>query len=303
MKLIHLTHYNIDKVLWNRVVSNSNYSMPYAYSWYLDIISPMWEAIVSEDYTYIMPLTVKQKVGIKYVMQPKWVQQLGIISTYKNEITNNIIAQFIKAIPYIFYDFNLNYLNGNCYKLMRINMIIDVNCDIKVIRSRYNKNTKRNIRTAKSFNLTIKKISAEQMDIMWQNENQDKMKLQQKTLFPLIQSSCQQNIGKCYGVFENDMIVAALFAIQTKTRFIYLAPVSNLRGKQTRAMSFLIDYLLEKLSQSDLKLFDCEGSMIEGVAQFYRGFGSVEEYYPRISKNRNEKLVNLIWRIKSLFCH
>ena len=110
IKIKHLKYYEIDKSKWDNTVSCSDFSLPYFFSWYLDVVSPGWEALIAEDYSYIMPLTVKIKCGIKYVIQPPFTQQLGVISLSKN-IDCQIINSFIKSIPYLIYDINLNYNN------------------------------------------------------------------------------------------------------------------------------------------------------------------------------------------------
>ena len=74
IKIKHLKYYEIDKSKWDNIVSCSDFSLPYFFSWYLDVVSPGWEALIAEDYSYIMPLTVKIKCGIKYVIQPPFTQ-------------------------------------------------------------------------------------------------------------------------------------------------------------------------------------------------------------------------------------
>ena len=75
----------------------------------LMLFRPGWEALISENYEYIMPLPVKSKYKIPYLVQPILTQQLGIFS--KNKINENIIEEFIKEIPYFSYEINLNEHN------------------------------------------------------------------------------------------------------------------------------------------------------------------------------------------------
>lgn len=58
----------------------------YAFSWYLDCVSPNWEGFILEkegNYLALMPLPVKKKYGISFLQVPLFVQQLGIFSTQK----------------------------------------------------------------------------------------------------------------------------------------------------------------------------------------------------------------------------
>jgi len=87
----HLTHHQIDKKKWDKCISSSKETIIYAFSWYLDKVSPSWEGFVLEDnkenneqnYLAVMPLAVKQKYGISFLQQPLFAQQLGIFSTKK----------------------------------------------------------------------------------------------------------------------------------------------------------------------------------------------------------------------------
>ena len=50
-------------------------------TWYLDIVSPGWEAIVKEEagcYVAVLPLPVRRKFGLRYLQQPLLTQQLGL---------------------------------------------------------------------------------------------------------------------------------------------------------------------------------------------------------------------------------
>ena len=45
----YLRHNEIDKGKWDACIRLSENSLVYAYSWYLDIIHPGWEAMVKDD--------------------------------------------------------------------------------------------------------------------------------------------------------------------------------------------------------------------------------------------------------------
>jgi hypothetical protein len=66
-------------------IARSFNGIVYAYSWYLDIVSPGWDALVKDDYKSVMPLTWRKKYGIKYLYQPFFTQQLGVFSSDKSE--------------------------------------------------------------------------------------------------------------------------------------------------------------------------------------------------------------------------
>ena len=99
MKILHLRHNQIDRIKWDATIAQSLCDLPYAYSWYLDVVCPMWEALVTEDYAYVMPLPLKKKWGISYLIHPIWVQQLGVFSA--QEVTTEKLEAFRCIIHYL----------------------------------------------------------------------------------------------------------------------------------------------------------------------------------------------------------
>ena len=104
----HLTHTQINKVLWDKAITNSINELMYAYSWYLDVVCKNWEALVLGNYEVVMPLTAKKKFTINYLYNPFFVQQLGVFSV--NNSNEDLVQQFMNAIPdkYKFVEINLN---------------------------------------------------------------------------------------------------------------------------------------------------------------------------------------------------
>lgn len=282
----------IDRARWDATIAASANRLAYACSWFLDAVSPQWEALVGDDYAFVMPLPVKKKFGIKYIVLPRWTQQLGIFSA--QPVTTEIIKAFLRKIPYLSYGLNLNY--GNVFGEVRPNSVIDLSKDYGTLRQAFDTNTKRNIAKAQKQNLTIQTIDIERFTQFWSGENK-KMPLEMHQKLPLLCAAAERRgCGMIRGVFSADnQLIAALFTIEIFDRIIYLTPVSNAEGKQKSAMFFLIDWLLQRHAGSG-KLFDCEGSQIPGVARFYAGFGAQPQNYFSIHRCRPQWLINLLHR-------
>jgi hypothetical protein len=107
----YLTNENIDRRKWDECIARSFNGIVYAYSWYLDIVSPEWEALVKDDYKSVMPLTWRKKYGIGYLYQPFFTQQLGVFSVEKSDA--DLVKKFLEAIPkqFQFVEINLNTFN------------------------------------------------------------------------------------------------------------------------------------------------------------------------------------------------
>src|SRR3990172_7490113 len=95
--ITYLKHSEIDKPKWDKCIQNSSNGLIYAYSWYLDFVSPNWQALVRGDYEYVMPLTCKKKYGINYLHQPFFAQQLGVFSSAV--LSDYDVDEFLSLIP------------------------------------------------------------------------------------------------------------------------------------------------------------------------------------------------------------
>ncbi len=120
---ILLKRHQIDDDAWNTLIDKSLHSVVYAKSWYLDCVSPHWQALVLVDsalasdhsgtsafeYRIVMPLPVRKKWGMSVVQQPLFCQYLGLFS--KEEISKKELVQFLHSLTRHFsyisvYDFH-----------------------------------------------------------------------------------------------------------------------------------------------------------------------------------------------------
>ncbi|MBE9468426.1 MAG: hypothetical protein IMY72_08950 [Bacteroidetes bacterium] len=292
MEIIHLKHNNIDKLKWDKCVIRSYNGIVYAFSWYLDVISKNWEALIVGDYDIIFPIIPKQKYFINYLYQPLFVQQLGVFSFKK--LNSEIIKEFIDAIPkkYKFFEINLNTFNkidSNQYKItQKVTHEIDLISTHEKLIKNYSTNTKRNINKAKKNNLQVfRKIPVK--DFISFKQKNSVFALQENNysvLKNIISISIFYTVGEIYGAYNSDnQICAAAFFVKSHNKVIYLVSASSEEGKQKRAMFLLIDTFIKNNSQKNLTL-DFEGSNIENIARFFKGFGAKPCFYQSVKKNK-----------------
>lgn len=281
MEIQHLKHYQIDIAKWDFAIENSELPLFYALSWYLDIVSPDWEALVYGDYEAVMPLTVKRRYGLRYIIQPNFAQQLGCF--YKKGFSN-VFNDFLNKIPelYKYCNIQLNYSNDI---IDNFNLQNRINCELNLSESfkdNYNTNTKRNISKANKNNLEFVKDlgSSKLIDFIKRNSVENLSKTQFHTLKQIIIESEEQGIGQGNGILnEKKEIIAVAFLINKFNRLTYLTSALNQEGKEKRAGFYLMNELL-KLNAKSNKIFDFEGGNLPNTASFYKGFGASEkEYY------------------------
>jgi len=290
MKITHLRNNAIDRVRWDSCIANSDNQLTYAYSWYLDIVSPHWEALITDDYEHVMPLPVKKRYKIPYLVQPVLTQQLGIFSNHK--ITEQTVEEFIKEIPYFSYELNLNEHNQYSKALVFPNYLLDLNHTHKQISSLYSKNTFRNIEKSKKLNLKVQTdIPIEEFINFYSSVEKKYLAVRQNVLEKLIKNGISAMAISLYGVYSAEgSLIAGLCLLNSHNRLTYLLPVSNSEGKSSSAMFLLIDFLIRKES-GKAQILDFEGSRIDGIARFYRGFGAKNHPYYILKRFRPSFLI------------
>lgn len=287
MEICYLKQKHIDRKKWDACIENSLNCMVYAMSWYLDLVCENWDALVSDDYEAVMPLPWKKKYGIKYIYHPFFAQQLGVF--YKIDADDQTY-EFLQAIPanFLKYETSLNFLNSakNLSLNIRSNYILKLNQDYETIYKAFNDNTRRNIKKADKEEMILSDLTPEAFVQLKKETAVAKLNKQAyERMQQLITESMTRGVGVIYAAKNKQgEILGAVFLLRFKKRIIYLFSASNNSGKQVRVMFKLVNRIIKENAEKEL-LLDFEGSMIEGVARFFKGFGAQKEVYYRYKKS------------------
>lgn len=298
----YIRHNEIDAGKWNQRIESSVNSRFYANDWHLDRVSVKWDALVWGNYDYVMPLPVRKKWGIKYVFQPLFCQQLGIFPEPSIAKAQLFYEMLYKKFRYV--DIYINSSNPPIESITaflfhpRKNYLLLLNNSYSSIAAKYNTNTKRNIAKAVKNNLNlIAGIRLEEyLEFKKKQSSNHISAVDFVKLKNIIAFGQYKGIGEIFGVYDdsNNLRAAAYFCLW-KDRVIYLNASSDERGKELRAMHYLIDQFIQMNAGKNVKL-DFEGSIIPGVARFYEGFGAIPETYFQLKFNRLPLLLKWIKR-------
>jgi hypothetical protein len=296
----YLKHSEIDKQKWDLCINSSLNGLANVYSWYLDIVSPGWEALIEDNYEKVMPLPVKRKFGIKYITQPIFIQQLGI---FGGQLKNRMdISQFIKYIPkeirYI--NIHLNTLN-NCTDSMfkihkRINQELNLSREYKDLTLAYSRGTKKSIRTSVREGIEISNnISLEEfIDLKKKDPFITIPKSIYVVLNQLVHELNTRNLLKIYGAYDKHQnLCTSILFFTGKSKIYLLLSATNQTGRESKAMFLIIDRIICDFAHHEM-ILDFAGSNLEGVHFFNSGFGAVEIDYQSILRN------NLPWPLTIL---
>lgn len=289
----YLSHIAIDKTKWDRCMEQCSNGLIYAYSFYLDEMSPGWDALVYRDYEAVMPLTWKSKWGIKYLYQPFLTAQLGI---FGNDPSTDLVDQFILSIPRKFKlaEICLNSRNTPGTSIgsvtNRNNYVLLLNRPYEELYSNYSENTQRNSKKAKQAGYTVRKdlnaeevirLALQQMQVYGKESAENVNRF--RRLYSVL---AEKKMTATYGICNSSgTVLASCIFFFSHNRAYYILVGNHPDSRNTGASHALIDAFINDHAGKNL-LLDFEGSDIPGLATFYSSFGAVNEPYPFLKINR-----------------
>ncbi|WP_375559331.1 hypothetical protein ACE193_16540 [Bernardetia sp. OM2101] len=249
--LNHFKHHQIDKKKWDKCISLSKENIIYAFSWYLDCVSPNWEGFILEDenneYIAVMPLPVKKKYRIQFLQVPLFAQQLGVFSTQKLstlEFKNFLILlqkkfklvsnypfnttnyeEFSTEFEEVFINQNDNKLEENLKKYKNHHLSLQHN--YLKIRQNYKRDTKYRINQAQKQNFeSIKKTENDDIDLLYdffeesvflENGISNQAKPTLKALFKILK---EKDLAELYYIKNKEQeIVSGIFFVKSESSY------------------------------------------------------------------------------------
>ncbi|KGL62820.1 hypothetical protein [Polaribacter sp. Hel1_85] len=275
---------NVEK--YDACIENSIQSRIYAFSWYLDIVADNWDVLVLDNYKAVMPIPWRKKFFIKYVSQPYFCQQLGVFS--KEIVSEALQEKMINHIPKKFVKISLNFNSGNflTYKMnLKNNYLLKIEKKYENNYKKFTKNRKRDLKKAMLSTLTFEENLGikEFYGFYLLNDKNFRNYISMKEVLQNI-LKLNSNVVRCFGIRSKECLVASVLLLDNGKRITYLVPVSNDFGKKNGASTLLITEIIKKYKRKNC-FIDFEGSMITGVAKFYKSFGSDKESYSVLTKS------------------
>jgi hypothetical protein len=295
-----VAHKNIDKHKWDNCVTQSLNQSISSLSWYLDCVSENWSALIMDDYLAVFPLPVKSKYKINYLLQPIFVRSIGIYS--KVNLTEELVNSFFDAIPnnIKLIDFylkeNISFNRVGFEVTNRKVQLLEMDQPYETIKQSYNRSVLKNLRKAEKNEIVItedinpEKIAKQyQINIGAQVEklNSTHFKIIEKLMIAGLKNKCGIKLAV---INKNKETIASSFFMKTDSVIYFSFGSANEEGKSVGAMYLMVDEIIKRYAQQ-VKLFDFEGSDVEGIGNFNRNFGAKDFVYLRVQKNRLPSIV------------
>ena len=262
-----------------------------------------WDGLVLNDYEAVMPLTWRQKLGIKYLYQPAFVQQGGIFSNSQlsGEVTNSFVAEASKQFS--FAEIALNHANivmdlpPQFIQHQRNNYILQLE-NYNIVSQNYEHGFRKSLRRIEKFNMRYQ--SSEDYSFVIELFKE----LYGKRLTSFSSSDYKNFKSVCALLQKQDKIItriafdseqsvlAAMVLLSDGNRLYNLLSCITEIGKKFVANDFLYDKAIEEFSGKDL-ILDLEGSDVKGIADYYKKLSPVSQPYPFIKYNGLHPIVKL----------
>jgi hypothetical protein len=296
-----LKNREIDFAKWDDCIQNAPNGNLYAKSWYLDVVSPEWGALIWDDYRFVMPLPVIKKMAIRMIIQPLHCQQLGIFPAPVLEIQQQFAEKLKKSFRIINYQLNAGMLIHafpSFENIKRTNYILPLHLSYEETVSGFSRHTIRNLTAAENAQVKVVK-GLLPSDFFKSKKEAETRKVPEKSyriLHQLTAQTLMKGNGVIYSAYsQTNNLCAAAYVLFDQNKAYYLNAFSTEEGRENRAMYAIVNELIKEFSRS-ATIIDFEGSVIEGVARFYKGFGAIGEDYYFIRSNSlpivGKKLLN-----------
>lgn len=295
----YLSGKEINREKWDMCVCSVPGCKPYAYSWYLDIMAPGWEALVDDDYDSVFPVPAFRKYGFYYIATPVFLQQLGIFSPDNN--VSSKLDEYMSFMPEFYRLIDLCIAqppDGTDFQTTaRDNYELDLSKSYSKLWEGYSTDCRRNVRLAIEEKLEIEEnVSPAKVISLFRNnsgrgvrgvKNRDYIKLES-----LMQYCTENGKGRILGVRNQaGELIYGLFIVIVHGSVTLLFTATSAESREKRTGYLVVNSLIEEYCDSH-RILDFAGSSMPGVADYNRSFGSTLVPYYRIFRN------NLPWPVK-----
>lgn len=294
MAVFFLQRHEISETQWNSFIAASPQRIVYAYSWYLDAVSPHWGALVLEEndsWKAVMPIPIRKKWFVPVIQQPFYCQLLGIFT--KNHLDlQKVTLLFLQQLPTYFRYISVytgrfssaNFLPDRYEITHCTTHILKLNSPYNILKRNYTSDRLLNLHRAQRFNWDVLE-SHDLNPLIDLFRTHHALQIEggvSETAYQLLQKIVdvlfRKKAAKLVYALKNGQIEAgALFAI-FDNRIIYLFNAASVLGRKGNARTWLIDQIIQEYAESDF-VFDFESPEVKSIAGFYQSFGARKEEY------------------------
>jgi hypothetical protein len=314
--LRYLPNNQINYQQWDACVAASAQVIVYGLSWYLDVVSPGWAGLVEEEagrYLRVMPLPEAKKMGIPYLRQPFFTQQLGLFSVRQQADEAGALHQVLRHYGLISkYSFNTGNQGlapaAHLHLQQHYTHHLDLSPPYDTLCRNYSRDRKLNLQRARKAGLQVE----ESADI--------------QPLIALFKSDAASRITggaapASYQLLEDlfgklrEKGLATLYYTRTETgeydagclfvcyahKIIYLFNAASVAGRRRNGRSLMIDLVIRQYAGQPYVLDFESPAAVAAITRVYQGFNSRAVPFFSIRYNRLPAPIRWVKQARQLF--
>ncbi|MFC5411221.1 GNAT family N-acetyltransferase [Larkinella bovis] len=309
----YLARHQIDDKAYDRCIAQSPQRLVYAFSWYLDVVSPGWQLLMEGDYERVMPLPVRFRYGVKAVIQPLFCHQLGVFAAHEIPdvaVLHRFLQALFQHIRYIpAYQFPAAHSPGLVAEAAQFvpmtNQVLNLQKPYAELAAGYSKDRKVNLRRgwqrAWTFAETddvnplinlfgeyntagIGRVAPQAYELL-------------RRLVRVLQERQQVRIRVAQ---QNGRIEGGCLLVTDINRVIHLFCSASPEGRKGNARTVILDNFIREYAGRPI-WFDFESPEVASLAAFNRSFGAEPEPYVRLVSNRLPGPIRFLQQLKAWF--
>lgn len=290
MKIIYLKNKDIDKIKWDNCLQNADNGLIYGCSWFLDIVCDSWDALIADDYKFVLPLPIKRKYFFSAVHKPVYVH---LFSVFGKNVSSELVAKFMNRIPSKFISYTLNLSHKCCFDVsniivkQKVAQRLLLNKPYEQLFDDFEKSHRRNIRKSIKNNVKIKITDDINSVVLLKKEvlsskNIFVPELDFEKLRMLLDYNFSNFEGEVYNAFYENKLIASAFFAKFKNQYTIFSGSDNL-AKKLGANHHILNEFIKNHANSG-GFLDFAGSNIDSIARWNLGFGAKNYFYFEYSK-------------------
>lgn len=316
--LRYLPNSQINYQQWDACVEASPQAIVYGLSWYLDVVSPGWAGLVEEQsgrYLTVMPLPEASKIGITYLRQPFFAQQLGLFSVRDQAAWTGALDQVLHHYALISkYSFNTG--NGQLafpadpqlQVQAHYTHHLDLSPPYETLCRQYSRDRRLNLARARKAGLQV----VESEDIrpliaLFRADAANRItggaaEASYRILEDLFRVLKQKGLAQlCYTRTAGGEWDAGCLFVHYGGKIIYLFNAASVEGRRRNGRSLMIDRVIRQYAGQPY-VFDFESpAAVASIIRVYRGFGSRPVPFYTIRCNHLPAPIRWVKQARQLF--
>ena len=265
------------------------------------VLSVGEQEVQRERIVAVLPYLIRKRAWMRYIIMPQmtqiggaWLREDVAHDVQKVEAIGQTLVQQLSALQLDYYYQHypidsplVEYLRLQGFKVKeRVTYRIEDLSNLDAVINAFSKNKKRQLQKALSlhadYNLNIEDFYRFHMDCLHQQGKA--ISYSREFLLVLERKTKRLNQSQILAIRNADeQLLAAAFLVWDKHSMYYLIPCYSPLHKDSGAGALLVLEAI-KLARKLGVAFDFEGSMIRGVAQHYKQFGSTPTTYYSVEK-------------------